>query len=104
MTILKTARQLLSIQGDLYQIDPHKEFDIYMFEQTWGSTALGFSGMGGSKMTTETTFVLIPQYYDYAYVYFGSEFAYKVEKINENFKEDLLKHNMASVMKNGRYK
>ena len=104
MTILKTTRQLLQIQEDMYQLEPVQDFEIYMFEQSWGSTALGFGGVGGSKVTTETTFVLIPKYYNYAYVYFGSRFAYKVEKINETFKEDLKKHNMASVMQSGRYK
>lgn len=104
MRILKTARQLLFIEEDMRRMDPEKEFDIYMFEQTWGSTALGFGGMGGSAMTTETTFVLIPYDREIGYVFFGANFAYKIDGYNALFIEDLRKHRMASVRESGKYK
>ena len=104
MRILKTARQLLFIEEDMRRMDPEEEFDIYMFEQAWASTALGFGGMGGSAITTETTFVLIPCYIKVAYVFFGAKFAYKIEGYNDLFIKDLRKHRMASVSESGKYK
>lgn len=104
MRILKTARQLLFIEEDMRRMDPEDEFDIYMFEHTWASTALGFGGIGGSAMTAETTFVLIPCYREVAYVFFGANFAYKIDGYNDLFKEDLRKHRMASVRESGKYK
>lgn len=106
MTILGTAIDLLFIQDDIVQRTKiyNSDFDIYMFEQTWGSTALGFGGVGGSAMTTATTYVLVPQSDEGAYVYFGSRFAYKVDRITDAFQSDLRSHNMASVMESGKYK
>ena len=47
--------------------------DVIDFDQTWGSTALGFSGMGGQIMTTERTYIIV--YTNRAYVYFGGRYA-----------------------------
>ena len=101
MTILTTAMELLAIQDDIlrrekiYSID----YNIIMFEQTWGSTALGFPGVGGSAMTEATTYVLIPKKEaDCAHVYFGSRFAYKVNGLTQKFMDDLNNHSIASVM------
>lgn len=101
MTILTTAMELLAIQDDIlrrekiYSID----YDIIMFEQIWGSTALGFPGVGGSAMTKATTYVLIPKKEaDCAHVYFGSQFAYKVNGLTQKFMDDLNNHSMAGVM------
>lgn len=101
MKVLTTAMELMLIQDDLlrrekiYSID----YDIIMFEQTWGSTALGFPGVGGSAMTEATTYVLIPKKEaDCAHVYFGSQFAYKVNGLTQKFMDDLNNHSMASVM------
>ena len=104
MRILKTARQLLFIEEDMRRMDPEEEFDIYMFEQAWASTALGFGGMGGSTITTETTFVVISYDRRIAYVFFGAKFAYKIEGYNDLFIKDLRKHRMASVRESGKYK
>lgn len=51
--------------------------NITIFPQTWGSTALGFSGiMGGDAMTTEyTTCIQVGENW---YCFFGTWFAYKV--------------------------
>ena len=104
MRILNTVRQLLFIEEDMRRMDPEKEFDIYMFEQTWGSTTLGFGGMGGQAITGETTFVLIPYDREVAYVFFGANFAYKIDGYNDLFKEDLRKHRMVSVRESGKYR
>lgn len=51
--------------------------NITIFPQTWGSTALGFSGiMGGDAMTTEySTCIKVGANW---YCFFGNNFAYKV--------------------------
>lgn len=104
--ILKMTRQLISIAEDLrYRFGiyyPDRNADLYDFDQTWASTALGFGGIGGSAMTTERTYVYIQYDEETAYVYFGGMFAYKAS-INARFWEDIDKHNMASVMESGRY-
>ena len=104
MRINETANQLLNIQTDISQRTQCEDFDIFMFEQTWGSTALGFGGMGGQAITAATTFVLIPYDEDCAFVYFGYGFAYRVDKPNKRFKEDILHGKMASVRESGRYR
>ena len=101
MTILTTAMELLAIQDDILRREKvySTDYDIVMFEQTWGSTALGFPGVGGSAMTEATTYVLIPKKEtDCAHVYFGSQFAYKVNGLTQKFMDDLNNHSMASVM------
>ena len=105
MKILNTAQELIYIQDDIVSrtLTYGTEFDIYMFEQTWASTALGFGGCGGSAITTATTYVLCPQTEDCAYVYFGHRFAYKINHVNEIFKEDLRNRRMSDVMGSGKY-
>ena len=107
MNLVKVAGDVLNISEHMrrvfYNDTDYDDGDLYMFDQTWGSTALGFGGMGGSAMTTATTYVFVPEKYETAYVYFGGRFAYQCD-INDRFREDLRKHKMASVMECGRYK
>lgn len=102
MKVLTTAMELLLIQDDIIRQEKiyDTDYTIHMFEQTWGSTALGFPGVGGSAMTEATTYVLIPkkENTDCAHVYFGSQFAYKVNGLTQAFMDDLNNHSMASVM------
>lgn len=81
------------------------ETEVFMFPQTWGSTALGYGGIGGSAMTTAYT-VVISSGISYC-VYFGSgRLAYKVDvtRVKSEFLNDLNNHNMASVSEaKGRY-
>ena len=70
------------------------EFEIHIFEQIWGSTALGFGGIGGQAMTSAYTYVFVPQCCDQnCFVYFNGSFAYEAE-YNSIFKEDLINRNM----------
>lgn len=57
----------------------------YSFPQTWGSTALGFGGIGGAAMTTAQTVVVFTYGAPIgkAAVYFGGRFAYLVENAGE---------------------
>lgn len=67
------------------------DFDVYIFEQTWGSTALGFPGFGGQSITSAYTFVLVPYSSELpCFVYFGGGFAYAVP-YGEEFAKDIVR-------------
>ena len=103
-----TALDLLMIEKDLlYRMDYSKEdkhfrigfddFDMFIFPQTWGSTALGFGGIGGQSMTTANTYVFIPvTCHQNCFVYFDGRFAYQVP-YSKSFMEDVRNHSMKSV-------
>lgn len=103
-----TALDLLLIEKDiLYRMDYSKEdkhfrvgvndFDMSIFEQTWGSTALGFGGIGGQAMTTANTYVFVPvTCHQNCFVYFDGRFAYQVP-CSKSFMEDVRNHSMKSV-------
>lgn len=77
-----------------------------MFPQMWGSTALGFGGAGGQAMTTAYTIVIGCDYNYHYCVYFGGQFAYKLDlkKFDvEKIRKDIAAHNMAEVGQRGRY-
>jgi hypothetical protein len=78
----------------------HSENDIEiyaMFPQIWGSTALGFGGMGGAAITTAyTTILQSNKGYGYC-VYFSGIFAYRIAKPNEKFYDDMTKRVMTNV-------
>lgn len=110
--ITKMARSLLFIEEDLahrldYSTGEHptvNDFEIIIFEQTWGDTSLGFGGIGGQAITTAPTYVFIPNGVNQNYfVYFGSGFAYDVPHSSVLW-NDIRCHNMASVMKSGKYR
>ena len=105
MNLLDMSAELIRIHQDITRRRRKlEEFDVYDFDQLWGSTALGFGGVGGSAMTTARTYVLIPKDdKEKAYVYFGGGYAYTCP-INDRFNEDIQKHRMASVAESGRYR
>lgn len=74
---------------------------VAMFPQTWGSTALGFGGIGGAAMTTAYT-IVISCGREYA-VYFGGRFAFKVNDPTENFFEDIRNKNIDAVSRTEKY-
>lgn len=84
-----------------------RDFSVYaMFSQTWGSTALGHGGIGGSAITTAYTVVLECVELNEMLVYFGSRFCYKVNMRDKNFNkfiEDCQNQNLASKHESGRY-
>lgn len=109
--LTQMAREILSIEADLpyrfaYNENPRPtldDFDLYTFEQMWGSTALGFGGIGGSAMTSARTYVFVPiNCNQKCFVYFAGRFAYAVN-YSEKFMEDVLKGNMESVSRAGKY-
>ena len=110
--LTEMAREILNIEADLpyrfnYTEKLHPtldDFELYTFEQTWGSTALGFGGMGGSAITSARTYVFIPWHDSQkCFVYFAGRFAYAVD-YSEKFMSDVLDGNVAAVYESGKYK
>lgn len=79
------------------------EVEVKMFLQSWGSTALGYGGLGGSAITSAYTVVI--SHGNYYCVYFGSggRLAYKLDmsKISQsgrmNFFSDISTGDVKSV-------
>lgn len=94
-----------SIQGDLIQNDIHyPQFEIIdVFSQTWGSTALGFDGIGGCAITSAYTTIILNNDLDYVGIFFGERMAYVIKHPNEKFVEDIKKRNMCSVENSSKY-
>jgi hypothetical protein len=109
--LTKIARESLEINSDIWvrfndrnntRID---DFDLYTFEQVWGSTALGFGGIGGQAMTPARTYVFIPNVDGEDYiVYFAGRFAYKASINSEKFREDMRKGHLEPVYRSGKYR
>lgn len=111
-TLVGIAREILAIEADLpYRLDYSQnikptidDFELYTFNQTWGSTALGFGGVGGQAITQARTYVFVPVTCDQkCFVYFGGRFAYQVDYC-ESFKEDIRNQRMEPVSRVGKYK
>lgn len=67
----------------------------YAFPQLWGTTALGFGGIGGQAMTTAQTIVVVAELKRVVVVYFDGRFAYH-KMMNEKLKEGLARMKMPS--------
>lgn len=105
------AREILSIEADLpsrfnYKDKPYPtidDFEMYTFEQTWGSTALGFGGIGGQAITSARTYVFIPVDCDQkCFVYFAGRFAYKADYCQKLI-DDVRHSRMEPVYNAGKY-
>jgi hypothetical protein len=85
------------------------DIEVLLFAQTWGSTALGYGGIGGAAMTSAYTVVVIMDH-RYHCVYFGGDqLAYRVDIVScsregkEKFMDDLRHHVLADVRGSARY-
>lgn len=94
-----------SIQNELIQNNiRYPEFEVInVFSQTWGSTALGFSGIGGQAMTSAYTTIIESVDLGYVAVFFGERMAYIIKQPNEKFVEDVKKREMCSVRNHYKY-
>jgi hypothetical protein len=76
---------------------------VAMFSQCWGSTALGFGGVGGAAMTDAYTVVIENPNRTHVAVYWNGRWAYTISKIDNpaytNFVEDLQKATTVSRAK-----
>lgn len=79
------------------------EMSVIMFPQSWGSTALGFGGMGGSAITDAYTVIVRHPNRREVCVYFNGEFAYRIERPNQKFRDDMARQQMAAVSGASKY-
>lgn len=78
------------------------QLSVQQFRQVWGSTTIGFGGLGGAAMTSAVTTVLTgPD--DVSYVFFDGRFAYQVPELTDTFRQDLEKRALASVSESSKY-
>lgn len=102
LELLAYKAEVLFSQNEtlMAKIKQAKGFDmevIGVFPQVWGSTALGFGGIGGQALTKAYTTVVHENFTDAYVVFFGNRAAYMVDDAKEAFFEDLRKRDMASV-------
>jgi len=84
---------------------PHTgEVEVYHFPQVWGSTALGFGGVGGQALTFAYTTVVVDSASDNAAVYFSGRLAYVIKHPTAYFYEALSRHAMNEVAQAGIYR
>lgn len=79
------------------------EFSMWMFPQTWGSTALGFGGIGGQAITEAYTVVVHEDISNYVGVFFGERLAYSIHNPNRKFWKDVSNNLMEPLSKRGKY-
>lgn len=68
-----------------------------MFTQSWGSTALGFGGIGGQAITAAYVCVIESNLVGQFAVYFGGRLAYVIERPNGSFWEDIANKRMVDA-------
>lgn len=111
----KEAQGLAIKQNQVPQVQATRrpredDVEVIMFPQAWGSTALGYGGMGGASVTSAYT-VIVHDHANYC-VYFGEgELAYKLEYARmspegrQNLRDDIQSHHMMDRQKaHSRYK
>lgn len=81
-------------RGEEYK---YPELEVEVFPQTWGSTALGFGGIGGQAMTSAYTTVVSDYHEGWYGVFFGERLAYLIRNPNRMFFDDLCKRQMKPV-------
>lgn len=103
------ARELLCIDEDICFRFKNgntriSDFEMFDFTQVWGSTSLGFGGIGGQAMTSARTYVFVPvSCEEECFVYFAGRFAYSVP-YSEVFIEDVKNGRVAAKYEAGKYK
>ena len=74
------------------------DLSVYsMFVQTWGSTALGFGGIGGQAITSAYVCVIESGLVGQFAVYFGGRLAYVIQRPNAAFMEDVARQRMVDA-------
>ena len=95
---MKTA-----VAPDDCMIDKTRKHTFYdltvysMFVQTWGSTALGFGGVGGQAITSAYVCIIESDLVGQFAVYFSGRLAYVIERPNQKFTEDITNHKMVDA-------
>lgn len=81
----------------------YPEFELRMFSQTWGSTSLGFGGIGGQAMTMAYTTVIYDVNTGWCGVFFGERLAYKLHNPNQDFWKDVSEERIEKCSRRGKY-
>jgi len=81
--------------------DDASEYNLISFSQTWGSTSLGFGGVGGQALTSAQTTIFTDDFH--AVVFIGGAFAYSVKEPVKQFWLDVSNHRIADVATASRY-
>ena len=94
------------ISQHIYKFEPvhTQELDIYTFPQIWGSTALGFGGIGGQAMTKALTTVIYNSFDDFGMVFFNGELAYHYKNPSGAFFEDIRLMRMEPCNRSAKYR
>ena len=85
------------------QVEKSRKHTLYdltvyaMFVQTWGSTALGFGGIGGQAITSAYVSIIESNLLGQFAVYFGGQLAYVIERPNKKFMEDIARQQMTDA-------
>ena len=107
-SLINVAKELLIINEDIrFRFKDYNtnisDFEMYDFEQVWGSTALGFDGIGGQAMTSARTYIFVPEYCNEdCFVYFAGRFAYSVP-YSRLLMEDIINKKIEPKNKSGKY-
>lgn len=100
LNLIDIAIEILWIKNDIeYKLENKgtkiSNYTMETFTQIWGNTSGGFESIGGCAMTTQRTYVFIPESHDGdCMVYFGGRFAYSVP-YSETFIKDVKERNIA---------
>lgn len=92
------------IKPELSALKYYPEFELTVFLQAWGSTALGFGGVGGQAMTSAYTTVIWEKNIGIYGVFFGEKLGYVIENPNMVFLDDLVYHRMKECSQSGMYR
>lgn len=94
LEVRATKKKLLGFAGNRVNLRAD------MFLQYWGSTSLGFDDcdLSGQAMTPAYTTVFSDMALGVHYVWFGSQFAYRVMVPTEEFYKDFAAKELKSVM------
>lgn len=75
-----------------------QDLDVEVWMQTWGSTALGFGGIGGQAITSAPTFLIWAQNRSFGLVYFATRFAYEARyPFSKYFHESYARRQLPAV-------
>ena len=109
-SLVNLAREVLNIAVDFpFRVKNRgattdEDFELVTFNQTWGSTALGFGGIGGQALTQARTYVFIPLVDgEECIVYFAGRYAYSCPYSKE-FSDDVHNGIMEPVYRAEKYR
>lgn len=98
---VKQAQAVFSSHGLDNELT-RQELEIHQFFQQWGSTSLGFGGIGGAAITTAIT-TIVKHESGAACVFYSDRFAYLLNSTNTLFDDHVAAKSINSVNKRHAY-